>query len=146
MGGGGGGGGGSLDKRPVKTAQWSNYLPWCHVNNWFGIHRTYVFHAISDLFYVDSDNLESAVLGDLKLSMTSPYHLEAEVTGVSHPLYDGEAIVNDIALVTFANPLEFTNDYVRPICLAEHDNTTLYKACYITGWGHTSEGNIIIDK
>nr|XP_054763626.1 uncharacterized protein LOC129270252 [Lytechinus pictus] len=88
------------------------------------------------------DKFETAVLGDLKLSIPSEYHLEVEVQTIIHPEYDGELITNDIALIFFDDPLEFDNNYTRPICLSEKEDPSNYTKCYVSGWGLTSEGYI----
>eukprot|EP00057_Strongylocentrotus_purpuratus_P011161 XP_011665635.1 PREDICTED: uncharacterized protein LOC585547 isoform X4 [Strongylocentrotus purpuratus] len=87
---------------------------------------------------------DTAVLGDLKLSMTSPYHIETDVEAAIHPDYAINTITNDIAVIKFNINLEF-NDYIQPICLQDRDASTRFTACYITGWGHTSEGGTVSD-
>ncbi|XP_071478033.1 uncharacterized protein [Diadema antillarum] len=91
------------------------------------------------------DKFESAVLGDLKLSTTSPSHVERDVVAVIHPEYDSTTIDNDIAVVIFENRVQFTNDYIRPICLEELGSTMPYVSCHITGWGHNAEGGHVTD-
>ncbi|XP_071482913.1 plasma kallikrein-like, partial [Diadema antillarum] len=91
------------------------------------------------------DKFETAVLGDLKLSMTSKYHVEIDVESYSHPDYKPNQIFNDIAVIHFKTALSFDHDYILPVCLAAHENSTAYTSCYITGWGHTSEGGHVSD-
>nr|XP_054763584.1 uncharacterized protein LOC129270209 [Lytechinus pictus] len=91
------------------------------------------------------DKFETAVVGDLKLSSTSVYHLGLDIEGrAQHEDYNSETIENDIGIIKFKTPLNFTNDYIRPICL-ENENRTVYKECYVTGWGHSEEGGAVSD-
>lgn len=56
-----------------------------------------------------------------------------------HPDYDGRDF--DVALVKLKTTIKY-NSHVRPVCLAKTDfePETL---CFVTGWGHTSEGGNI---
>ena len=92
------------------------------------------------LIFIYRDKFETAVLGDLKLSVTSPYHMELDIEGLVHPEYNSETIENDIAIIRFQTQVEFVNDYIIPICLGENVDSNQYQTCYVTGWGYTVEG------
>ncbi|XP_041473675.1 transmembrane protease serine 9-like [Lytechinus variegatus] len=87
---------------------------------------------------------DAAVLGDLLLSLQSAYHVETDVTAAIHPDYDINSITNDIAVIEFTTSVDFS-DFVRPICYLDQDASATFRACYVTGWGHTSEGGHVSD-
>ena len=59
---------------------------------------------------------------------------------IKHPNYDSYTLDYDVALVKLKNPFKFTIN-VRPVCLPTTDFAP-GTDCYITGWGHTTEGGI----
>lgn len=63
---------------------------------------------------------------------------------ISHPDYNYMTFDYDIALLELSEPLKFTNT-IQPICLP--DSSHMFPAgmsCWVTGWGTTREGGIII--
>ncbi|XP_063966351.1 uncharacterized protein LOC135156797 [Lytechinus pictus] len=82
--------------------------------------------------------LQSVVIGDLQLSVDSEHRLEISPDEIFvHPEYDPTTLNADIALIKLSEPVSFT-EYVRPACLSRAvEEVRDYKACFITGWGHT---------
>ena len=61
---------------------------------------------------------------------------------IKHPDYDASSNHDyDVALLKLKNPIQY-NSHVRPVCLAKTDFDAGTN-CYVTGWGHTSEGGDI---
>lgn len=60
---------------------------------------------------------------------------------IYHPEYDEETLLNDIAIIHIAQPLDFSGSRVKAICLPPTTSTSYVENpnCYITGWGLTSE-------
>ncbi|XP_031573889.1 chymotrypsin-like protease CTRL-1 [Actinia tenebrosa] len=57
---------------------------------------------------------------------------------IEHPSYDNRRIVNDIALLRLAKPIQMS-DKVGAVCLTK-SRPDPGKRCYITGWGATRGG------
>jgi len=56
----------------------------------------------------------------------------------SHPQYDSNRIVADIALLKLSSPVTYT-DTILPICLpSRNENVKKFKVCVSTGFGRTS--------
>ena len=61
---------------------------------------------------------------------------------VKHPKYDAYKNHDyDVALLKLKTPIKY-NNRVRPVCLAKSDFDT-GTHCFVTGWGHTSEGGSV---
>lgn len=61
---------------------------------------------------------------------------------VSHPDYDSDAHVNDVALVMTAHGIAF-NDHVRPALLPKA-NTKSNAMLVLTGWGKTAVSFLLL--
>ena len=61
---------------------------------------------------------------------------------ILHPKYDAYNNHDyDVALMKLKTPIKY-NKHVRPVCLAKSDFDPGTE-CFVTGWGHTSEGGNI---
>ena len=61
---------------------------------------------------------------------------------IKHPKYDAYSNHDyDVALMKLKTPIKY-NSHVRPVCLATSDFDAGTN-CFVTGWGHTSEGGNI---
>ena len=78
------------------------------------------------------------VFGDTIRSQPTQHSTEVRFSAIfTHPDYDDNNILNDVALLRFTEPITF-NDYVRPICLATLQEETQHydeTDCYAVGWG-----------
>lgn len=61
---------------------------------------------------------------------------------IKHPKYDAYNNHDyDVALIKLKTPIKY-DSHVRPVCLAKSDFDAGTN-CFVTGWGHTSEGGNI---
>ena len=58
---------------------------------------------------------------------------------VRHPDYEGQSMVNDIAMLKLVNPLTF-NENVKPVCKPTPGETYEGKNALIIGWGTLGDG------
>ncbi|XP_038052119.1 uncharacterized protein LOC119724891 [Patiria miniata] len=86
--------------------------------------------------------LPSLVFGSSTLVLPPNYpHVRGIAKTVPHPRYTLASIMDDIALVKLAAPVEFS-DTIRPACLEyEGDEEEKYDKCHVVGWGLTEHGN-----
>ncbi|XP_076450270.1 uncharacterized protein LOC143286546 [Babylonia areolata] len=65
---------------------------------------------------------------------------------ISHPSYDAIRLLNDIAVLKLASPLDLSGPAVSPIDL--NDNVTcpeIQSTCSVAGWGRVQEGGLTSD-
>ncbi len=53
-------------------------------------------------------------------------------------------MVNDIAVLVLASPLNFNDDKIGPVCLPGNIDTSAGKEAVVIGWGSLKQGIIII--
>lgn len=92
--------------------------------------------------YGDDIQKYTITVGEHDLNSLEGYEQNITVDRIiKHPQYNSFNQDYDVALVKVKEPILY-NHYVRPVCLAKTDfepNTL----CFVTGWGHTSEGGNI---
>lgn len=83
------------------------------------------------------------VTGDHDLNGQEGYEQNIPIERIiKHPKYAAHANHDyDLALIKLQSPLTY-NKRVRPVCFPKFDFAERTK-CYVTGWGHTSEGGDI---
>ncbi|XP_067035214.1 trypsin-1-like [Acropora muricata] len=90
--------------------------------------------------YGDDMNAYSITAGEYNLNGLEGYEQNVTVEKIfKHPDYDGRDF--DVALVKLNTTIKY-NSHVRPVCLPKTDLEP-QTICYVTGWGHTSEGGNI---
>lgn len=78
--------------------------------------------------------------GEYNLNGLEGYEQNVTIEKIfKHPDYDGRDF--DVALVKLNTTIKY-NSHVRPVCLPKTDLEP-QTICYVTGWGHTSEGGNI---
>ncbi|XP_022088842.1 transmembrane protease serine 9-like [Acanthaster planci] len=85
-----------------------------------------------------------AVLGDVRLDIRSPYHVDVPVKEVYlHKGFNFTKGFYDLALIRFVRPVEL-NDHIDIACLPDPGlRFTRNESCFITGWGHTEENGSV---
>lgn len=81
------------------------------------------------------------VAGSLYLYQADPKEQVVQIQAIYvHPDYeqDGQAHINDIALLKLQQPLNFTKFKIGPVCLPQKDQEPP-GTCLLAGWGHTKE-------
>ncbi|XP_067120293.1 chymotrypsin-1-like [Centruroides vittatus] len=80
------------------------------------------------------------VLGNVSRSSNAHVHTVSKV--ISHEKYDDGTIANDIALMKFSKPVDFSTDYIKPICIPSKDRKFEGQKAMAVGWGRDENGNI----
>jgi len=63
---------------------------------------------------------------------------------IRHKGYNGKTMVNDIAVLVLASPLNFNDDKIGPVCLPGNIDTSAGKEAVVIGWGSLNQGIMII--
>ena len=122
-------------KSPIRNYTMSAITPF------YPIHATY--HIFRDGIRVDR-----VVVGDLRLSSSSEYHLSISPQEIiAFPGFDPYTLDGDIALIKLSQRLPFS-PFVRPVCLVEPsvDEAQDFSRCMISGWGDTETGGIYFQR
>ncbi|KFU93054.1 Serine protease 55, partial [Chaetura pelagica] len=83
------------------------------------------------------------VMGGIDLELPlEEYHLDRLIL---HEKFNRTSLQNDIALILLRSPIEFSNKKI-PICLPFMYDTDMWQHCWVTGWGTTSEGSLVLQK
>lgn len=91
----------------------------------------------------DETHKYTITVGEHNLDRLEGYEQNITVERIiKHPKYDAYSNHDyDVALMKLKTPIKY-NSHVRPVCLATSDFDAGTN-CFVTGWGHTSEGGNI---
>lgn len=66
---------------------------------------------------------------------------------IIHPGFNPSTLLNDLALLRFVEPYDFTLPSIRPVCLPPTNDTSYVQNpnCFVTGWGVTEVGGSYSD-
>ncbi|XP_023216232.1 achelase-2-like [Centruroides sculpturatus] len=80
------------------------------------------------------------VLGNVSRSSNAHVYTFSKV--ISHEEYNDGTIANDIALMKFSKPVDFSSDYIKPLCIPSKNRKFEGQEAMAVGWGRDENGNI----
>ena len=100
-------------------------------------------YILYHIFRPDGTGVDRVVVGDLRLSSSSEYHLSISPQEIIvFPGYNSDTFDGDIALIKLSERIPFSH-FVRPACSVESvDEAQNFSRCMISGWGDTETGGI----